>query len=162
MITNKLLFGIVAAFVAIELAILIVWSIVSPLKYEKVPDPNSAIMIDYEICTSQYGLTFFIIGLAYKGVLLLIGVALSLVTRKVDSDFRESKYIAFSIYSVFFTMVVVLIVLFVVGLNVLVRFVLTCLGIWIITCSVYLLLCILLLLMLILLAPLLQAASLTL
>lgn len=140
MITNKLLFGIVLGFVAVEVAILVVWTIVSPLRFNKIPDANRNVLQDYEVCSSEYGLVFFGIFLAYKGVLLVIGIFLSIVTRNVDSDFRESKYIGFSIYAVFFTMLIVLIVLFVVGLNPVVRFVLTCLGVWIVTVSVYLLL----------------------
>lgn len=142
MITNKLLFGIVAGFLAIELIILIVWTAVPEgrLRFTSIPDPNPSVLVDYQVCSSQYALVFFGIFLAYKGVVLLMGIYLSFVTRNVDSDFRESKYIAFSIYSVFLTMLIVLIVLFIVGLNPLVRFILTCLGIWIVTASVYLLL----------------------
>jgi uncharacterized membrane protein len=140
MITNKLLFGIVGVFLVIEIAILAVWTGVSPLKYTKIPDPNKDVLVDYAVCSSDKALIFFGIFLAYKGILLVIGVFFSIVTRNVDSDFNESKYIAFSIYAVFFSMLVVLIVLFVVGLNPVVRFVLTCLGVWIVTASVYLLL----------------------
>jgi hypothetical protein len=46
----------------------------------------------------------------YKGVMLLFGALMSFSTRSVSENFNESKPIAFSIYNVLFTSVIVLLI----------------------------------------------------
>ena len=54
------------------------------------------------------GLVFFFILVGYGAIVLLLGVFLSIVTRKVPSQFNESKLIAISIYNLGFLSVVII------------------------------------------------------
>lgn len=131
-VTNQQLGIIVAIFVGIEIILLIVWTAVSPLQYRTIPDGTPTIPNDYENCYSENSHIFFAIGLAIKGAYLILGIVMAFVTRKVQSDFSESKYISFSVYGTFVSLVVILVVLFITGLNPTIRFILTTIGGWVV------------------------------
>jgi 2',3'-cyclic-nucleotide 2'-phosphodiesterase (5'-nucleotidase family)/uncharacterized membrane protein len=131
-VTNQQLAIIVSGFVVIELILLIVWTIVSPLQYRTIADATPSIPNDYENCYSENSHIFFAIGLAIKGAYLILGIIMAFVTRKVQSDFSESKYISFSVYGTFVSLVVILVVLFITGLNPTIRFILTTIGGWVV------------------------------
>jgi len=99
-ITNKyLLLRGVAPMLAIELIILIVWTIIAPVHIETSSSP---LLLDYQVqvvCTltekSDIMLGIF---LGFKGVLVLLGVIVSYQNRNASTNFNESQPIALATY----------------------------------------------------------------
>ena len=109
-ITDFELLGIWFLFMLPVLLILVIWTIVStPTATMKERDGY-----DHYICTTggftgePGGIIFFFILVAYCSFTLLIGVFLSIVTRKVPSLFNESKLLAISIYNLGFLAAVII------------------------------------------------------
>ena len=92
------------------LLILVIWTIVST-PTAKMKDIDGT---DHYVCTTggftgePGGYVFFAILVFYGAIVLLLGVFLSIVTRKVPALFNESKLLAISIYNLGFLAVVII------------------------------------------------------
>jgi len=133
-ISNGLLLLVIGILLLIESFILGLWTGLSPLKYKLITD-FSRRESRYS-CSSTNGVYFFAASIAYKGVLMLWGMYLVIKTRNIDSDFRESTFIGWVIYAVFFTVAVIVTICLLLKTNVVGVFVLIIIGFWIVTLSV--------------------------
>lgn len=131
-ISNQLLLGIVAIFLVVETFIMGLWQGLSPLKYELVV---SGLDSRYA-CTSQYGIYYFAASIGYKGLLMVWGMYLVIKTRNIDSDFRESTFIGYIIYAVFFTIAIVFTVCLVMKTNPVATFAIMIVGFWMVNGTV--------------------------
>uniref|UniRef100_A0A7S2RGD5 G-protein coupled receptors family 3 profile domain-containing protein n=1 Tax=Mucochytrium quahogii TaxID=96639 RepID=A0A7S2RGD5_9STRA len=101
-ITNKDLYKMLAAIVSVDLIILIVWSIVAPLKYERVVISRDAFgnpISSYGTCQGKNAVVYEALIVIYQGILFLTGVIICFKVRKADGEYQESKYIMISIVS---------------------------------------------------------------
>jgi 5'-nucleotidase/UDP-sugar diphosphatase len=132
-ISNFLLFIVIGLMLLIETFIMGLWQGLSPLKYKFTIDDGRQSRYS---CSSKNGVYFFAASIAYKGLLMLWGMYLVVKTRNIDSDFRESTFIGWVIYAVFFTMAVIVTICLILRTNVVGVFVLICIGFWIVAFSV--------------------------
>ena len=65
-----------------------------------------------------------------KAIILVVGMFLVIMTRKVESDFRESTFIGFSIFAVFLVLLVVIIILLIIPINSVAYLLLISFGVW--------------------------------
>eukprot|EP00794_Sanderia_malayensis_P017040 gene17040-18755_t len=107
-ILDRHLFGIIVLLLCVDIAILGIFTIVSPYflaitDVSRVEDPIKDIIEVTQVyhCASKYGLYFSSTILAYKGILLLLGLFLAWETRKVEvSALNDSKFIGMAVYNV--------------------------------------------------------------
>ena len=104
------LLGLWALLMIPAIAILVIWFIVStPTAHLAERDGKEHFVCDTGGFTGPPGgLVFFFILVAYAALVLLLGVILSILARKVPSQFNESKLIAFSIYNIAFLCAVII------------------------------------------------------
>ena len=97
--------------------ILTLWTIISTptAKLKEVDGKDHFVCATGGFTGEPGGLIFFFILVAYGAFILLIGVFLSIVTRKVPSLFNESKLLAISIYNIGFLSAVIIPVFLVVN-----------------------------------------------
>lgn len=133
-ISSMLLFIIIGILLLIETFIMGLWQGLSPLKYQFVTDIERR--ESRYSCRSTNGIYFFAASVAYKGLLMLWGMYLVVKTRNIDSDFRESTFIGWVIFAVFFTCAVIVTICLILKTNVVGVFVLICIGFWIVSLSV--------------------------
>jgi hypothetical protein len=107
-IKDKHLLLIGGIFLIPEIVILLVWSGLEPMNVTMMESPLLTALQRNLYCYSTNALTFQLVLILYKAVVLVFGMFIAVATRKVRSDFNESKQIAFSIYNIFFVCVVVL------------------------------------------------------
>jgi hypothetical protein len=81
----------------IEFVVLIVWSIVDPPRAELHEMVNDTRMLQ---CKTDHP-TFWIIFLVIKGIWLIFGAGISILTRNVVHEYNQSKSIAYAIYNIF-------------------------------------------------------------
>ena len=96
-ISDLQLFGVVGLLLVPEVLLLILWSAIDPPSIEHAYDPN--LNLYHDIC-SYYPIPFIIIDLAYKSLILLMGVFLAVSTRGYDSLYNEASIIGISIYTI--------------------------------------------------------------
>ncbi|XP_070577466.1 gamma-aminobutyric acid type B receptor subunit 2-like [Ptychodera flava] len=103
------LFGIVLIMLAIDSAILLLWTLIDPprlhiTEYLAEPDTEGRdlmIIPMAEECKSKQDVIWMTILLGYKGIVLVFGVFLSWETRKVKyAQLNDSRYIGFAVYNV--------------------------------------------------------------
>jgi len=94
-ITPLYILKLICGFLLIETLILVLWTILDPLKVMPVTMLDGS--IQYQ-CKSKHS-TFWVIFLAQKGAWLVFGAVLSLLTRDVAKEYNESKSIAYAIYN---------------------------------------------------------------
>jgi 5'-nucleotidase len=133
-ISSFLLFVVIGILLLIETFIMGLWQGLSPLKYNLVVDQDRR--ESRYSCNSKNGVYFFAASIAYKGLLMLWGMYLVIKTRNIDSDFRESTFIGWVIFAVFFTCAVIVTICLILRTNVVGVFVLVCIGFWIVSASV--------------------------
>jgi hypothetical protein len=108
------------AMILPSLVILVVWTIVST-PTATMEDSGGE---EHYVCTTggftgkPGGLIFFFILVGYIAIVLMFGVILSILTRKVPTMFNESKLLAISIYNlVFFGCVIIPVVMVITPIN---------------------------------------------
>lgn len=111
-ISNSDLLIAVGVALAIELVLLIVWTAAGRSKAERRPTDIIRPSLDYMVCTTTtVGTVILSIAAAYKGLIMLAGVWLSISTWRIKySVYNESRAIAFSMYNLFFFLVLAVIV----------------------------------------------------
>lgn len=111
-ISNIELLVAVGVAVAIEIALLVVWTAAGRSKAALRPTDPIRPSLDYMICTATTVGTVILSVLAgYKGLIMIAGVWLSVSTWKIKySVYNESRAIAFSMYNLFFFLVLAVIV----------------------------------------------------
>lgn len=90
-ISNTLLFGIVVAFLAIDLIILIVWASVNGYRRD---------VGKYTSCMSDHSDVYVAILIGWKGVLVLSSAYLTYQVRFIPSNYNESRNLSIAIYNV--------------------------------------------------------------
>ena len=111
-ITNSKLIWVVASMLAFELVVLAAWTGVSPLQpvtFERPSNQADGAIRQTTHCamSGSSGAAFLAIEGCFKGVLLFLGSMYGFSTRKVSAAFNESQTIAWAIYNVVFSGVVV-------------------------------------------------------
>lgn len=129
-INNRQLFTVLGLMLLVDMIILAIWQGISPHTNEILP--TDEIQVFNEVCRSDNGIYFFITILVVKALLLVWGMYLVYLTRQIDSDFRESTFIGFIIYSVSITLVVIIAVAFIISSDYTIVFFLTSVAIWIV------------------------------
>lgn len=136
-ISDARLAGLVAAMLATDLALLAVWSGISPLKpitYERAfaGSADGAIELLTHCSVDSRGMGFLGAAAAYKGILLVCGALLSFSTRKVAAQFNESASTAWAIYNVVFSgLIVTCIIVFIDSVGATLQFLVLVLLLWI-------------------------------
>jgi 2',3'-cyclic-nucleotide 2'-phosphodiesterase (5'-nucleotidase family) len=102
----------VGAITLINIIILIVFRVVSPLELR--PFVLTAKFAVGERCSSD-NIIFTAILFVYNGLLLAWGIYLAVRTRNVDSNFNESKWIGIAVYNCAFSALVMLLVMYVIS-----------------------------------------------
>lgn len=111
-ISNQDLLIIVGGGLLIEVILLVVWTAVGPSKSITLPTDPLRPSLDYMTCTSsKTGEIILILAGIYKLGLIIVGVALSIQTWRIKLKiYNESRSIAFSMYNLFFFLVLAIIV----------------------------------------------------
>jgi gamma-aminobutyric acid type B receptor len=115
-LTNVYLLKIMAIAPAIEIAVLTIWSAVFTPQSETVVVDINRPALNYRTCTSAQSLPFAIILIVYKALLIIAGVVLGFWSRKIRSEYNESKFILIAMYNITFS-AIILLVLFAIQLS---------------------------------------------
>jgi len=94
----------VLAIVLVDVLILMVWSLVAPLKWRKVVSQTDIFgnpTLTYGECYSGEATPFLIVLLAYTFTLFVVGLVFSFKVRNIPSDFQEGGYIIVSLIGQF-------------------------------------------------------------
>ena len=103
-ITNTKLALLVAAQLAVDFVLLIVWQVLSPLQPYLTAQLTNNTVHDYTQCgVADSGVVLFAVVCVVKGASLLFGALMAFSTRHVSSSFNESSAIALTIYNVVFS-----------------------------------------------------------
>ncbi|WAR17391.1 GABR2-like protein [Mya arenaria] len=102
------LFGLIGAFMSIDLVILIPWTIIHPMRKVEIvarseysTDNDVIWSVIYSYCHNQFEVYWIAVVYVYKGLLLAFGVFLAWETRQVTvPELNDSKYIGACIYNV--------------------------------------------------------------
>ncbi|XP_072047292.1 gamma-aminobutyric acid type B receptor subunit 2-like isoform X2 [Amphiura filiformis] len=123
-ITDQLLFKMVAVLLLIDVVILIAWQVVDPMKIavrqlhtrDDPATPNQLISPYIELCESDYIIYWLLALYIYKGILLIFGAFLAWETRKVAiAALNDSKFIGISVYNVIILCTIGVTVSFLIG-----------------------------------------------
>jgi ABC-type branched-subunit amino acid transport system substrate-binding protein len=113
---NIYLLKIMAVALAIEIIVLALWSaLYTPHAATVVVDVNRP-MENFRFCTSEQTQPFAIVLIVYKGLLICAAVVLGVWSRKVRSEYNESKYVLISVYNITFS-AIILLVLFAINVS---------------------------------------------
>jgi hypothetical protein len=115
-LTNVYLLKIMAVALAIEIAVLTIWSAVSTPQSQTIIVDIHRPILNYRTCTSTNSLPFAIILIVYKAFLIVAGVVLGFWSRKIRSEYNESKFILIAMYNITFS-AIILLVLFAIQLS---------------------------------------------
>ncbi len=115
-LTNSYLLKIMAVALGIEIVVLTIWSAVFTPQAETVVVDINRPLLDYRTCSSTGSLPFAIILIVYKAFLIVAGVVLGFWSRKIRSEYNESKFILIAMYNITFS-ALILLVLFAIQLN---------------------------------------------
>ncbi|XP_072047136.1 gamma-aminobutyric acid type B receptor subunit 1-like [Amphiura filiformis] len=108
-ITDQLLYKMVAVLLLIDVGILTAWQVIDPMKLvvkelytrDDPATPNQLISPYIELCESDYIIYWLLALYIYKGILLIFGAFLAWETRKVTIEaLNDSKFIGISVYNV--------------------------------------------------------------
>lgn len=117
-VTVRETFGIIALILVVDFAILLSWTIVSPLEWHRevlLADQLGEPLESVGYCTSDSSVVFAWMLAAYHFILLAISCYLCYVTRNISTQFSEAKYVGIAIVSNMQIFLVGLPVLFIVG-----------------------------------------------
>ncbi|XP_020912676.1 gamma-aminobutyric acid type B receptor subunit 2-like [Exaiptasia diaphana] len=125
-IKDHQLFGLVVAFLVIDVIVLICWQVLDPLYVtvvdmmpEILKDGDAILLPQYSHCTCKHMTVWTGILYGYKGFLLVFGTYLAWETRKVSiAVLNDSKTIGISIYNVIVPCILVIPILHVIKDNV--------------------------------------------
>lgn len=126
--------AVIGILLLIDTFIMGLWQGLSPLKYTNHINNDNYTSQNY--CASKNGVYFFAAAVAYKGLLMLWGMYLVIKTRNIDSDFRESTFIGWVIFAVFFTVAVIVVICLILKTTMVAVFVLIHIGFWIVSFAV--------------------------
>jgi hypothetical protein len=115
-LTNYYLLRIMAVALGIEIVILAVWSAAFTPQVETVVVDEFRPILNYRTCVSSNTLPFAIVLIIYKAVLIIGGVVLGFWSRKIRSEYNESKFILIAMYNITFA-TLILLVLFAIQIN---------------------------------------------
>ena len=142
---DHMLIVIVMCMLGVDILVLTVWMIVSPLKTQmtELISPEVITVVSYCAIKSQ-GIYFSLVLIGYKCLLLILGCFLAIQTRKIKAKcFKDAKYIAIAIYGVFLTVLVglPLAIFFLIGFNTFLSYIsitwtILCIS-FLIACTVY-------------------------
>jgi len=94
---DEKIFGFYFLFLIGEIIILILWTTIDPLSIKQNLS-DDLLSVTYS-CESN-AVTFTIIWIVYKGVLLFLGIFVAYFSRNMESRFNESKTIGLCIYNI--------------------------------------------------------------
>eukprot|EP00026_Physarum_polycephalum_P000095 Phypoly_transcript_00095.p1 GENE.Phypoly_transcript_00095~~Phypoly_transcript_00095.p1 ORF type:complete len:2248 (+),score=271.90 Phypoly_transcript_00095:220-6963(+) len=94
-VTPRMIIQVIGLCLLVEIIFLIIWTVVDPpkLRLHKLVDSS----YQYQ-CESKHP-TFWIIFCTVKGLWLIFGAVLSVLTRNVTIEYSESKNIAYAVYN---------------------------------------------------------------
>ena len=85
----------------LNLIILISWTAISPLKYQRLPDPGTdpwnRVIKTYGICSSEHSVIFGSILFSIAIMLLVISNVQAYQARRVSTEFNESKCVVIGV-----------------------------------------------------------------
>ncbi len=106
---NAYLLKIMAVALAIELLVLGLWSgLYPPYAAPVIVDINRP-AVNYKYCASAETLPFALVLIVYKGLLIIAAVVLGFSSRKVRSEYNESKFVLISVYNITFASLLLLV-----------------------------------------------------
>jgi hypothetical protein len=115
-LTNIYLLRIMAVALSVEILVLAVWSGAFTPEAETVVLDENRPILNYRTCTTEDSLPFAIILIIFKAALILAGVVLGFWSRKIRSEYNESKFILIAMYNITFA-ALILLVLFAIGIS---------------------------------------------
>lgn len=115
-LTNMYLLRIMAVALTIEIVVLAVWSGAFTPQMETVVLDENRPVLNYRTCTTENSMPFAIVLIIYKAILILAGVVLGFWSRKIRSEYNESKFILIAMYNITFA-TLILLVLFAIGIS---------------------------------------------
>ncbi len=115
-LTNMYLLRIMAVALTIEMVVLAVWSGAFTPEMETVVVDENRPILNYRTCSTDNSLPFAIVLIIYKAFLILAGVILGFWSRKIRSEYNESKFILIAMYNITFA-TLILLVLFAIGIT---------------------------------------------
>eukprot|EP00013_Stygamoeba_regulata_P025401 CAMPEP_0177654448 /NCGR_PEP_ID=MMETSP0447-20121125/14339_1 /TAXON_ID=0 /ORGANISM="Stygamoeba regulata, Strain BSH-02190019" /LENGTH=653 /DNA_ID=CAMNT_0019158101 /DNA_START=193 /DNA_END=2154 /DNA_ORIENTATION=+ len=118
-ISDVMLLPITGVILLVDIVLLILFTFINIPEARKYGFQDDSELSEYEFrwqCDypESSAIMFFII-VGWKGLQILAGCVLSILTRNVSHDFNEAKHITFAIYVVAFTSVVVFPIIFLVN-----------------------------------------------
>ena len=111
--TDKDVFFVVGIFLCVDLVILLVWGLVPDLaavpKLEEERIPNFDRAFPVYRCSTENNKALETVMLFYKVLLVLIGIIMAFLTRKIHNAFAEGKWILLAMYNIVICGVIVLV-----------------------------------------------------
>ncbi|KAJ7363713.1 hypothetical protein OS493_009876 [Desmophyllum pertusum] len=104
------LFGMIVVFLFVDTCIIIIWSIVDPLRKDNQYHPDEANELHADIiyrpmsyhCATNNSFVWLLLVYGFKGILLIFGLFLAWETRKVKiAALNDSHHIGMAVYNVF-------------------------------------------------------------
>ena len=149
-IPNRKLMAWVIFMLLIDVLIVAIWSLIEPMQRHRehsptlVPDETDADLILYEhvedTCSSPNMTAFIGIVLLYKGIFIVFGAALAVLTRNVNiSALNDSREIALCIYTVALVSIIVIPMVNLID-NAIVKYAFSSISLWFVTTAVIVLL----------------------
>jgi len=112
-ISNQKLGAMLLALLGVDIVVNAAWQIVAPPEASMSTVDEGGRPHSYMMCTGPPGaIPFLVVIVVEKIVFLLFGCYMGFVTRNVASTFNESKLVAWAIYNVFFSVAVLVPILF--------------------------------------------------
>jgi hypothetical protein len=115
-LNNAYLLRIMAVAIGIEVVVLTVWSAAFTPQVETIIVDEYRPLLNYRTCTSDMSLPFAIVLIVYKGSLIIAGIVLGFSSRKIRSEYNESKFILIAMYNITFA-ALILLVLFAIDIS---------------------------------------------
>ncbi len=108
-LTNYYLLRIMAVALAIEIIILVVWSAAFTPHVETIVVDEFRPINNYRTCVSSNTMPFAVVLIIYKAALIIGGVVLGFWSRKIRSEYNESKFILIAMYNITFATLILLV-----------------------------------------------------
>ncbi len=108
-LTNGYLLRIMAVALSIEIIVLTIWTAAFTPQVETVVLDVNRPILNYRTCSNNQSLPFAIVLMVYKGILIIGGVVLGFWSRKIRSEYNESKFILIAMYNIVFAGLILLV-----------------------------------------------------
>jgi len=115
-LNNAYLLRIMAVAIGIEVVVLTVWSAAFTPRVKTVVVDEYRPVLNYRTCACDSSLPFAVVLIMYKGLLIVAGIVLGFWSRKVRSEYNESKFILIAMYNITFA-ALILLVLFAIDIS---------------------------------------------